>query len=146
MYRSKTQSKNRTYDNSKDSLISEYFADYKSEQGELHVKPAIVHNQSDFVKKPPQVIINLNSLKKRLPNDYKENITPNVLLALNQISNRKKEAIEKRVPNAWHSLFFEFTGVRESKIYQGFEEGKMVYFCYHFQKPNPCVADFGTVT
>ena len=66
----------------------------------------------------------------------KEDITPNVLQALDQISNRKKEAIQKRVSYFWQSLFFEFTGVRNSKIYHGFQEGKMVYWCYRFQKPN----------
>ncbi len=66
----------------------------------------------------------------------KEDITPNVLQALDQISNRKKEAIQKRVPYLWQSLFFEFTGVRNSKIYHAFREGKMVYWCYRFQKPN----------
>lgn len=66
----------------------------------------------------------------------KENITPNVLEALDLISNRKKEAIQKRVSYFWQSLFFEFTGVRNSKIYRGFQEGKMVYWCYRFQKPN----------
>lgn len=66
----------------------------------------------------------------------KKNITPNILRALDQISDRKKEAIEQRVSYYWQSLFFEFTGVRNSKIYRGFEEGKMVYFYYRFQKPN----------
>jgi ubiquinone/menaquinone biosynthesis C-methylase UbiE len=66
----------------------------------------------------------------------KEDITPNILKALDQISNRKKEAIQKRVSYFWQSLFFEFTGVRDSKIYKSFQEGKMVYWCYRFQKPN----------
>lgn len=66
----------------------------------------------------------------------KEDITPHVLQALDQISNRKKEAIQKHVPYLWQSLFFEFMGVRHSKIYQGFQEGKMVYWCYRFRKPN----------
>lgn len=64
----------------------------------------------------------------------KENITPNVLQALDLISNRKKEAIQERVPYWWQSLFFEFAGVRNSKIYHNFRKGKMVYWCYRFQK------------
>jgi len=64
----------------------------------------------------------------------KEDITQNVLEALDQISNRKKEAIQKRVSYFWQSLFSEFAGVRNSKIYRGFQEGKMVYWCYRFQK------------
>lgn len=66
---------------------------------------------------------------------FSENITPNILLALDQISDRKKEAIEQRVPSSWQSLFCEFAGVRNSQIYRGFEEGKMVYWCYRFEKP-----------
>jgi hypothetical protein len=65
----------------------------------------------------------------------KKNITKNVIQALNEISDQKKEAIKKRVSYFWRSLFFEFTGVRNSKICRGFEEGKMVYFYYRFQKP-----------
>ena len=65
----------------------------------------------------------------------KEKITPNILQALNLISDRKKEAIKERVSPFWQPLFFEFSGTRNSKIYRGFEEGKMVYFYYRFQKP-----------
>lgn len=64
----------------------------------------------------------------------KENITSNVLSALDQISNRKKELIQRNVPYLLRPLLSEFTGVRESKIYRGFQEGKMVYWCYHLQK------------
>jgi ubiquinone/menaquinone biosynthesis C-methylase UbiE len=66
----------------------------------------------------------------------KENITANVLQALSKISSRKKETIEKLVPRFWQPLFYEFTGVRDSKIYKGFKEGRMVYWCYRFQKSN----------
>ncbi len=66
---------------------------------------------------------------------YNKNITPNISCALDQISDRKKEAIEKRVSSFWQSLFFEFSGVRNSKIYRGFQEGKMVYWYYRFEKP-----------
>lgn len=65
---------------------------------------------------------------------FKKNITPNIIQALNQISDQKEEAIKERVSYFWRSLFFEFTGIRNSKIYRGFEEGKMVYFYYRFQK------------
>lgn len=66
----------------------------------------------------------------------KKNITPNILKALNLISDRKKEAIKERVSPFWQPLFSEFAGVRNSKIYRGFEEGRMVYFRYLFQKPD----------
>lgn len=64
----------------------------------------------------------------------KENITLNVLQALDLISNRKKEAIQERVPSLWQPLFFEFAGVRNSKVYHSFHNGNMVYWCYRFQK------------
>ena len=65
---------------------------------------------------------------------FKEDITTNVLKALDLSSNHKKEAIQKHVPYLWQSLFFEFTGIRNSKVYHNFHDGKMVYRCYRFQK------------
>lgn len=67
---------------------------------------------------------------------HKENITLNVLNALDRISNRKKELIRREVPYLLRPLLSEFTGVRDSKIYRGFQEGKMVYWCYRLQKSN----------
>lgn len=64
----------------------------------------------------------------------KHDITPNILLALDQISDRKQEAIEQRVSPFWQSIFLEFSGIRNGEIYRAFEKGKMVYWHYRFEK------------
>lgn len=65
----------------------------------------------------------------------KENITNNVLLALDQTSDLKVDEIKKSVPRVLQKLFFEFTAIHNSKIYKRFKEGSMVYSHYLFQKP-----------
>lgn len=64
----------------------------------------------------------------------KENITPQVIKALDLISERKHKSINERVPPFWQPLFCEFFAIRDSKIYQKFVNGEMVYNCYRFQK------------
>lgn len=86
--------------------------------------------QAKDMEKDHQIFIN-SSLKLI----FNQNITPNILRALDLISDRKKEAIEQRVSSFWRSLFFEFSGIRNSKIYRSFADGKMVYWYYRFEKP-----------
>lgn len=66
---------------------------------------------------------------------FKEEITDNVLQALDQISLLKEEAIKENVPSYLQKVFSEFAGTRDSQIFQGFKKGKIVYMCYRFQKP-----------
>lgn len=42
----------------------------------MHVKPAVIQNQSEYVKKTPQVVIKLDSLQKKLPVEYQQKVTP----------------------------------------------------------------------
>lgn len=64
----------------------------------------------------------------------KEDITPNVQLALEQFSNFKEEAIRQKVPFLWRHIFSEFAGVKNSQMYKAFQDGEMVYLCCRFQK------------
>lgn len=99
------------------------------------LKPGGVFVCADL--RTPAAMEKLESIFKSSPLKQlaKKEITPNVLQALDEISERKKEAIEERVPSFWRSLFCEFSGVRNSQIYRGFQEGKIVYWCARFQKP-----------
>lgn len=65
----------------------------------------------------------------------KEEITANVVEALNQISNYKKEAIQKNVPILWRAFFSEFAAVKDTRMYHTLRKREMVYWCYHLQKP-----------
>jgi hypothetical protein len=42
----------------------------------MHVKPVVIQNQSEYVKKTPQVVIKLDSLQKKLPVEYQQKVTP----------------------------------------------------------------------
>lgn len=64
----------------------------------------------------------------------KEDITLNVLKALDQISPFKEQAIGEKVPFLWRHFFSEFAGVQNSKIYKGFQRGDFVYYAYLFRK------------
>ena len=64
----------------------------------------------------------------------KENITPNVIQALDLISEQKEQAIQERVPKFIQKIFSEFAGVRNSKIFKGFKDGTMVYWVFRFKK------------
>lgn len=65
---------------------------------------------------------------------FKEDITANVLHALDLISDEKTKLIKARVSYLWRPLFSEFAGVRDSQAYRSFQARKMVYRCYRFQK------------
>lgn len=64
----------------------------------------------------------------------KEEITPNVIEALTQISAFKEKEIKEKVPFLWRHFFSEFAGVKHSKIYKAFLRGDFVYWTYRFKK------------
>lgn len=65
----------------------------------------------------------------------KENITANVIHALDLIADFKTKSIKEKVPYLMRNIFSEFAGVPKSKIYEGFKDGTVVYWVYQFQKP-----------
>jgi ubiquinone/menaquinone biosynthesis C-methylase UbiE len=65
-----------------------------------------------------------------------EDITPNVLRALDQDHARRKQLINKHVPWLLRSTFNEFAGLQGSRFFYGaFAEGKKIYKRYLFRKP-----------
>lgn len=61
-------------------------------------------------------------------------ITPNVVMALDEIHDRKSEMINAHVPRWIQPAFRDFAGVKDSKIYNGFKDGTTVYMSKAFQK------------
>lgn len=64
----------------------------------------------------------------------KEEITANVLKALELNSDLKETAIRKRAPRWVINCFFEFAGVKNSRIFQAFKEGRVKYWHYRLMK------------
>ena len=77
-------------------------------------------------------IIFMNSNFKLL---FKEEITPNIVHALDITSDRKERDIVKRVPWPFKKSFGEFAALRGSQIYEAFKKGTMGYWRYRLQKP-----------
>jgi ubiquinone/menaquinone biosynthesis C-methylase UbiE len=65
----------------------------------------------------------------------KENITPNVLQAMETDDQAKLQLIQQLVPGILHKPVAQFAGVKGSHIFDGFESGKMIYFSYVLRKP-----------
>mgnify|MGYP003320205109 FL=1 len=65
---------------------------------------------------------------------YEETITPQVLQALDDIHERKIELIDLHVPKFLQPAFRDFSGVRNSKIYNAFKDGSAVYLAKAYQK------------
>jgi len=63
-----------------------------------------------------------------------ENITANVLRAMEVDSPQKSENIREFVPQALHAAFREFTGVEGSSILARFRDGRSAYFRYVLRK------------
>lgn len=63
-----------------------------------------------------------------------ENITPNVIKALDVDHGRRFAHIQRGVPKMLHKLLREFAGNKDTWIYKGFQTGDMVYQYYLLQK------------
>jgi ubiquinone/menaquinone biosynthesis C-methylase UbiE len=64
----------------------------------------------------------------------RENITPNVLMALDADHSRRFAHIQRGVPKMLHRLLREFAGNKDTWIYKGFQTGEVVYQNFLFQK------------
>lgn len=64
----------------------------------------------------------------------KENITANVVKALELVNESKLDLININVPKFLRQVFQEFAGIKDSKIYNGFVNGEMIYLSYVFEK------------
>ena len=65
---------------------------------------------------------------------HNETITKEVIQALDDIHERKMSMIADNVPKAIQTAFRDFAGVKDSQIYNAFQEGKAVYLAKAFQK------------
>ena len=65
----------------------------------------------------------------------KENITPNVLQAMETNDEVKLQLIKKLAPRILRKPVAQFAGVKGSNIYKGFESGEIIYISYVLRKP-----------
>ncbi|HEU5103038.1 MAG TPA: class I SAM-dependent methyltransferase [Roseiflexaceae bacterium] len=63
------------------------------------------------------------------------NITPNIVLALDQDSDRKLELIRRYGPRLLRARLARFAAVRGTSMYEGFRTGQLDYRSYVLQKP-----------
>ncbi|MBA3074851.1 MAG: class I SAM-dependent methyltransferase [Anaerolineae bacterium] len=63
-----------------------------------------------------------------------ENITPNVIKALDADHGRRFAHIQRGVPKMLHKLLREFAGNKDTWIYKGFQTGEIVYQNFLLQK------------
>lgn len=64
----------------------------------------------------------------------KRDITSNVVKALNEDHDRRMKTISENVPRLFINQFREFAGVKNSVIYNQFQDRKSIYFSYILQK------------
>jgi ubiquinone/menaquinone biosynthesis C-methylase UbiE len=65
----------------------------------------------------------------------KEEITPNVVKALELASETKEQAIQSHAPSFILGAFKEFAGIKDTKVFRAFQEGSLEYWHYRMQKP-----------
>jgi ubiquinone/menaquinone biosynthesis C-methylase UbiE len=79
--------------------------------------------------------VDMTTLKNQLANCgltmlEEENITPNVIKAIEQEDDKKKERIQRLIPAKWQKLFSEFAGVVGSKFYNNLKDETRYYYRY----------------
>ena len=63
------------------------------------------------------------------------NITPNVVLALDQVKDRKQSTISKYVPKYLMPTFEDFAGVPGTRVYESLKRGDVEYWRCAMRKP-----------
>lgn len=81
----------------------------------------------------------LQTLKNQLVNSgleiiEEENVTRNVVNAIEQEDELKNERIEKNIPKWFQKTFREFAGVQGSKIHTDLRDGNLVYYRFVLRK------------
>jgi ubiquinone/menaquinone biosynthesis C-methylase UbiE len=64
-----------------------------------------------------------------------ENITPNVIRALEFTSDRNRASIQKEVPRGFRSIFRNFAGIHGTPVFDAFCTEEWMYMRYVLQKP-----------
>ena len=65
----------------------------------------------------------------------KENITPDILKAMEANNQQKLELIKQVVPRILHKFVKQFAAVKGTYIFEAFKSGDMVYLSYALRKP-----------
>jgi SAM-dependent methyltransferase len=65
----------------------------------------------------------------------KEIITAGVLRALDRITQLREKQIKDEVPRLFHPILRDFSGVKNSLVYNLLKQGKIKYICYMMRKP-----------
>ena len=93
----------------------------QTDQGQMH--PIIMLNNKDFVTTYFMIFYHL------------QNITKNIIEALNRMSTERKETIDHSVPRILKRTFESYAGVKGSKMYDSFSNGTLTYLSTCLQKP-----------
>ena len=99
------------------------------------LKPGGYFLSADFRSKSGQSLLHKQLVQSGLGIVKEENITANVLKAMDANDKEKLELINQLVPGVLHKPFKQFAGVKGSNIYKAFSSGTMVYISYALQKP-----------
>lgn len=60
---------------------------------------------------------------------FEDNISPNVVKALDFDNERRESIIKNKVPKFLHKSFMQFAGTKGSERYDSFASGRMEYWC-----------------
>jgi len=63
------------------------------------------------------------------------NITDNIIIALEKMSAGRKSAIKSRVPRLVRNIFESYAGVEGSRVHDSFISGDLIYLSAAMQKP-----------
>ncbi len=92
---------------------------------------------TDFRTRPDDERLRAQLVQSGLEIRRAETITLNVLRAMELASEEKLALIRQFAPRILHKLLKQFSGVKGSTIFKGFQSGEMVYVSYTLQKIRP---------
>jgi ubiquinone/menaquinone biosynthesis C-methylase UbiE len=85
---------------------------------------------ADFREKNQKTVLDEAFGKASLRPFKKEDITPNVLVSLDRMHERKVRAIHQHVPKPFIPSLLEFAGIQGSAIYDSLQSREKVYWHY----------------
>lgn len=99
------------------------------------LRPGGYFLSADFRTQAGYTLLSDQLIQSGLEIIKKENITPNVLQAMEADHQTKLRLISQLVPRLLHQPMAQFAGVKGSNIFRGFQSGKMIYVSYVLRKP-----------
>ena len=97
------------------------------------LKPGGMFLYADMIKKSDTEKINYMLLNTGFRILQKENITENVVLALQADSGSRKSFIDQNTPRFMWDAFYEFAGVEGSNRFNEFYKDEIQYWCFILQ-------------